>query len=147
MLRRAAVGRLAVVVDGRPDVFPVNFAVDHGSVVYRTAAGTKLGASVGQPVAFEADGHDTATGVAWSVVVKGTAHEVRARDEVLDILQLPLIPWQASPKPRFVRIEPDSVTGRKFPVRAAGPTGADASRAEPTEPGAAAAPSPGGDRT
>ena len=29
---------------------------------------------------------------------------------------LPLFPWQAGPKPRYVRIEPASVTGRRFVV-------------------------------
>src|SRR4028118_1332365 len=45
MLRTVDVGRLAVVVDGAPDIFPVNFVVDHGTVVFRPAPGTKLGAA------------------------------------------------------------------------------------------------------
>jgi hypothetical protein len=30
--------------------------------------------------------------------------------------ELPLFPWHASPKGRFVRVLPDEVTGRRFPV-------------------------------
>ena len=123
-LRRAAVGRLAVVVDGRPDIFPVNFLVDHGSVVFRTAAGTKLDAAVGQVVAFEADGYEPDVGEAWSVVVKGTAREVEELYEVIDALELPLFPWQSSPKPRIIRIEPEDISGRRFRVRPDAPRAA-----------------------
>ena len=52
------VGRIAVVVDNRPILFPVNYAIAGGAVVFRTNAGTKLaGAALGQ-VAFEIDGAD-----------------------------------------------------------------------------------------
>ena len=43
-LRTADVGRLALVVDGRPEIFPVNFVVDHGTILFRTATGSKLAA-------------------------------------------------------------------------------------------------------
>jgi hypothetical protein len=115
LLRGAQVGRLAVVVDGEPEIFPVNFVDDHGTIVFRTAEGTKLAASVQhQAVAFEVDGYDPGAGSAWSVVVKGRGAEVAAGEEVLDVLRLPLFPWHAAPKPRFVRIEPVEITGRRF---------------------------------
>jgi nitroimidazol reductase NimA-like FMN-containing flavoprotein (pyridoxamine 5'-phosphate oxidase superfamily) len=114
LLREAAVGRLAVVTDGEPDVFPVNHVVDRGTVVFRTAAGTKLSAAVGQAVAFEVDGYDPASGEAWSVVVKGRAREVRELDDVLDALRLPLTAWHAAPRTHLVRVVPGSVTGRRF---------------------------------
>ena len=118
LLREQLVGRLAVVSndDPQPDIFPVNYIVDHGSIVFRTAAGTKLAAAVDRPVAFEVDGYDPASGEAWSVVVKGTAREVNDLDEVIDALDLPLFPWHAPPKPRIVRIEPDLISGRRFHV-------------------------------
>ncbi|HET7398606.1 MAG TPA: pyridoxamine 5'-phosphate oxidase family protein [Intrasporangium sp.] len=114
LLRTATVGRLAVLVDGEPDIFPVNFAVDHGSVVFRTDAGTKLSASIGQVVAFEADGYDADTREAWSVVAKGKAVEIQQMYDVLDAMMLPLFPWQPGPKSHYVRIDPTSVTGRRF---------------------------------
>ncbi len=116
LARDSVVGRLAVTVGGRPDIFPVNHVVDHGTIVFRTAEGTKLCAAIGHPVAFEVDGYDTSDGTAWSVVVKGVAHEIRELSEVVDALTLPVFPWHAGPKPRYVRIEPDSITGRRFPV-------------------------------
>jgi nitroimidazol reductase NimA-like FMN-containing flavoprotein (pyridoxamine 5'-phosphate oxidase superfamily) len=117
LLRSAEVGRLAVAIMNRPDIFPVNHVVDHGTLVFRTAEGTKLGAAVlGQAVAYEVDGYDPENGEAWSVVMKGRAVEIERLEEVFDACDLPLFPWHASPKPRFVRIEPDSITGRRFHV-------------------------------
>ncbi|WP_380169535.1 pyridoxamine 5'-phosphate oxidase family protein [Jannaschia sp. R86511] len=114
LLREALVGRLAVSVDDVPDVFPVNHVVDHGTLVFRTAAGTKLAATAGRPVAYEVDGYDPSSGQAWSVVLKGRAREVSQLHDVLETMDLPLRPWHASSKPRFVRVEPTSVTGRRF---------------------------------
>lgn len=117
LLREADVGRLAVAISKHPDIFPVNFVVDHGTVVFRTAEGTKLAAAVpGQAVAFEVDGYEPASGVTWSVVIKGRAVEIERLQEVFDALDLPLFPWHAAPKSRFVRIEPDDVSGRRFQV-------------------------------
>ena len=36
--------------------------------------------------------------------------------EYLDALDLPLFPWHAAPKQRFVRIEPSEISGRRFRV-------------------------------
>src|SRR4051812_16899851 len=117
LLRSAEVGRLAVSILERPDIFPINHVVDHGRLVFRTAAGTKLAAAVlGRAVAFEVDGYDGNAGEAWSVVVKGRARELEAMHDVFDACDLPLFPWSSGSKPRFVRIEPDSVTGRRFRV-------------------------------
>ena len=49
-------------------------------------------------------------------MVKGTASEIWEVEETLRTLRLPLFPWQPGRKPRFVRIEPRSVTGRRFVV-------------------------------
>lgn len=115
-LRDADVGRLAVIVDDRPEIFPVNFLVDHGTVVIRTALGTKFTGAVGHFVAFEVDGYDAEAGNAWSVVLKGEGLEVNRLYDVLDVIELPLFPWHSSPKSHFLRIEPHSITGRRFDV-------------------------------
>lgn len=114
-IRQARFGRLAVIVDGHPEIFPVNFAVDHGTVVFRTAAGTKLsGALSGSPVAFEIDGYDPNLSSAWSVVLKGTAGLLEDNGELMASEELPLLPWQAGTKNAFVRIEPEVTDGRRF---------------------------------
>jgi hypothetical protein len=124
LLRTADVGRLAVSTTNLPDIFPINYVVDRGTVVFRTAAGAKLAAAVlGQGVAFEVDGVDAAAGDAWSVVIKGHAIEIERRQDLVDALDLPLFPWQAAPKHHFVRIEPVDISGRRFEIVSA--VGAD----------------------
>jgi hypothetical protein len=117
LLRTVSVGRLAVLADGRPDIFPINYTVDGGTMVFRTGEGTKLaGASNGAAVALEADGVDPDTGLAWSVVVKGTASVVTGTEQLMESAGLYLFPWQAGKKDAFVRITADSITGRRFRV-------------------------------
>jgi nitroimidazol reductase NimA-like FMN-containing flavoprotein (pyridoxamine 5'-phosphate oxidase superfamily) len=114
MLRQTQLGRLAVVVDGRPDIFPVSFVVDHGSLVFRTGAGTKHAGADGKQVALEADGVDPSEGSAWSVVVKGQARTITGLHESLDALFLPLHPVHPGPKPHLVRVVVDEISGRWF---------------------------------
>jgi nitroimidazol reductase NimA-like FMN-containing flavoprotein (pyridoxamine 5'-phosphate oxidase superfamily) len=123
LLRHGAVGRLAVVVDGEPDIFPVNYVVDHGTIVFRTDAGRKLTAAANRPVAFEVDGVDGASATAWSVVVHGFGTEIRELDDVIEAMELPLHPWQAGAKARFIRVKASSVTGRRIQLQPA-PEGA-----------------------
>ena len=64
-LDTAEVGRLATSVNDQPEVFPVNYVVDGQSIVFRTAAGSKLEDIVtNNRVAFEADGWTEETGCA-----------------------------------------------------------------------------------
>jgi uncharacterized protein len=128
LLRSNNLGRLAVVGDLGPDVFPVTYAVDHGTVVFRTAAGSKLTAVLDHPaVAFEADG--LTAGTAWSVVIKGRAKEVSGLYDSIDLTRLPLHSQQGGHKDHFVVVEPDSITGRRFELAApAARESADSSR-------------------
>jgi nitroimidazol reductase NimA-like FMN-containing flavoprotein (pyridoxamine 5'-phosphate oxidase superfamily) len=117
LLRSVSVGRLALWVNDHPDIFPLNYKVDHGTLVFRTGAGTKLSASLsGPPVALEADGVNADDGVAWSVIVKGHASAVERTQEVLDTVGLLLFPWETGRKDHFIRLVPDTVTGRRFKI-------------------------------
>ncbi len=42
LLRTTSVGRLAVSVSDMPDIFPVNYVVSNGHMLFRTAPGSKL---------------------------------------------------------------------------------------------------------
>jgi uncharacterized protein len=116
LLRSAEVARLAIAVDAQPDIFPINFVVDHGTIVFRTGAGSKLSAASSNPVAFEVDGYDSETSEAWSVVIKGRAEEIKQLHESIESMDLPLSPWHGDPKPHFVRIVPETISGRRFHV-------------------------------
>lgn len=115
LIARSTVGRLAVSIANHPDIFPVNYVVDAGTIVVNTAPGTKLAAAVlGHGVAFEVDelDHDTHTG--WSVVVKGEASEIEDLAGLMNAEELGIETWATSDKTRFVRITPVEVTGRRI---------------------------------
>jgi uncharacterized protein len=124
LLAREHLGRVAVVDDLGPVVFPVNFIFDRHMVVLRTDEGTKLDAAVrGSRVAFEIDGADPAARTGWSVVVRGEAVEVTDPAELARLRRLPLHPWAPGAKAHYVRILPAALTGRRIgaPQQPAGP--------------------------
>ena len=117
-LASTSLGRLAFVVAGEVEIFPINYVVDGSAIVFRTGEGTKLaGLALAGPVAFEIDGYDEQSGLAWSVIAKGQAHRLDRSEELDHADALDLRPWLPSLKPYFVRLEHLSVTGRAFPYR------------------------------
>ncbi|MEV8268014.1 pyridoxamine 5'-phosphate oxidase family protein [Microbacterium sp. NPDC076911] len=117
LLESVDLGRLAIVAgDGRPDVFPMNFLVYDGSVIIRTAPGGKLQALHSNPaVAFEVDGSDVWRH--WSVVMRGDVVRMDA-DELIEASgALELFSWSPTAKHNFLRLTPDSVSGRRFRKR------------------------------
>jgi uncharacterized protein len=113
LLSSVTLGRLVTSGDGQPEIFPVNFVVQHRTVLFRTAPGTKLvSAAVNNQVLFEADDHGLTEG--WSVIVKGTARMLRADEEIEEAERAQLLPWIATVKQHYVRIRPLSITGRRF---------------------------------
>ena len=111
-LRGKSFGRLAVSVDGQPDIFPVNFFANESGILIRTEEGTKLERIDTNPlVAIEVD--DVNPARAWSVVVKGSAS--RMNDVAIAAARrAPLWTWAPEPKDVFVRIRPTEITGRLF---------------------------------
>jgi uncharacterized protein len=121
LLENTSVGRLAVIVDGQPDVFPVSFKLDGQELLFRTGNGTKLQAiEASSTVALEADSVSAEFGLAWSVVVKGKAVQDDADGLALNQTRRGLFPWQGVGQDHLIRIVPQSVTGRRFTVSASG---------------------------
>jgi len=113
LLSSVPIGRLVTSVEGQPEIFPVNFVVQHRTVLFRTAEGTKLvSAAINHSVLFEADDHGASEG--WSVIVKGIARMLRTNEEVEEAEQAQLLPWTATLKQHYVRIKPVSISGRRF---------------------------------
>jgi nitroimidazol reductase NimA-like FMN-containing flavoprotein (pyridoxamine 5'-phosphate oxidase superfamily) len=113
LLRGGSLGRLAVVAADGVDMFPVNYLVDRGTILFRSAPGTKLIDVVRDPVvAFEIDGVDERH--RWSVVVRGVARRLDADDEIEASGVLGLETLAPSAKFNYVRITPRVVTGRRF---------------------------------
>ena len=115
-LQATAVGRVGVVVDGQPLVFPVNYVLDGRSIVVRTNAGTLLRGASFRFVAFEIDSFDAGSRSGWSVMVQGMGHDITDNvDQVSEHLQtVEVMPWAPGAKPRLLRIDLSTITGRSF---------------------------------
>ncbi len=122
LLRTVDIGRLATPTPrGGVEIFPVNHVVDQGSIVFRTAMGTKLtNALDASEVAFEADNAACTYGEQlddpWSVVIHGAAGLITLETELFDSFELAVHPWHVSDKPYFVRLVPTVVSGRRFRI-------------------------------
>jgi nitroimidazol reductase NimA-like FMN-containing flavoprotein (pyridoxamine 5'-phosphate oxidase superfamily) len=115
LLSAADVGRVGLLVDGRPEILPVNYAIDGESVLFRTAEGTVLNEASMTTVAFEVDGVDESTHEGWSVLVQGFARDigdaVGANSE--RIRSLSLVTWAPGDRARWFQIRADKITGRR----------------------------------
>lgn len=113
LLSSVALGRFVTTVGTRLEIFPVNFVVLHRTVLFRTAPGTKLAASLmSDRVLFEADDHTVING--WSVIVRGTAELLAEPDDIAAAERAQLLPWTATQKWHYVRIRPNEISGRYF---------------------------------
>ncbi|MBO0686490.1 MAG: pyridoxamine 5'-phosphate oxidase family protein [Candidatus Dormibacteraeota bacterium] len=118
LLRSNRVGRVVVVGQGRPEVFPVNYGVHERLIAFRTGPGLKVLAEAMWAAAFEVDGIDQTAGVAWSVIVHGVAHQEGPDGPNAEALRdLGLETMAPGEKDRWVTIHPTEVTGRRFHVR------------------------------
>jgi nitroimidazol reductase NimA-like FMN-containing flavoprotein (pyridoxamine 5'-phosphate oxidase superfamily) len=117
LLSSRTLGRLVTCVEGHPEIYPVNFVVQHRTVLFRTAEfATKLFTVVmNAHVVFEADDHDVSEG--WSVIVKGIAQVLHTPAEIEVAERAQLLPWTAGAKPRYVRVDPSEISGRRFRFR------------------------------
>lgn len=119
LLDAEPVGRIALIVDSHPEIFPVNFVLERRTIVFRTSGGTKLwGAITAKPVAFEIDGYDAHDQTAWSVMARGEAELIESQAEKDAADALLLEPWQPGEKNFYVRVAPRALTGRRFKVNA-----------------------------
>ena len=112
MLRTHELGRLAFRLADEVHITPINYAVDHHTLLIRTAEGNKLlSVALGSTVTFEIDEHDEHS--ARSAVVRGTPR-LLGEDEAHRAENVPLHPWTTSPKYNVVEIVPAVVPGRAF---------------------------------
>src|SRR4051794_39252721 len=128
LLTQARVGRVVIATGGIAVVFPVNYGVIGGDILFFTGDGTKMhAAAAGTTVTFEVDSIDVEQESGWSVLVVGEASiaepRLKARAAAIGIY-----PWASGQRHRLVRVRPDVVTGRRI----AG--GRRPARAEPHAP-------------
>jgi nitroimidazol reductase NimA-like FMN-containing flavoprotein (pyridoxamine 5'-phosphate oxidase superfamily) len=112
-LAAAHLGRLALLVEGGPMIFPVHFALLGRDPVFRTEAGAKLTAvQDGASVCLEVDESDPEDHTGWSVVVAGRATLLTDPAELREAQALPLRAWVGRGD-AFVRVTAATVTGRR----------------------------------
>ena len=115
LLGSTPVGRIGVLVDSAPEIYPVNHLVDGRSIVFRTGPGGKLRGLLRSPsVCFQVDGIDPEAHTGWSVLVKGRALPLRNGDGAGHVADLTLDYWTVGSKPDWIRIAPHQVTGRRI---------------------------------
>jgi nitroimidazol reductase NimA-like FMN-containing flavoprotein (pyridoxamine 5'-phosphate oxidase superfamily) len=117
LLEGDTLGRLGLIVDGHPEIFPVNYVVHRRSIVFRTSGVTKLwNAKTERPAALEIDGYDPRTEEAWSVVVRGDTDIIEDHADKDAVDSLGLEPWQPGEKAHYIRLSARAMTGRRFKV-------------------------------
>lgn len=106
-------GRLAVTLDIGVDIFPMNYLVHDREIFLRSAPGSKLADITERPsIAFEVDGRRLRR--RWSIVVKGSVDRLGFDSEIVESGILELKSLSPTEKWNYLRISPESVTGRRF---------------------------------
>lgn len=116
LLAEGEVGRLAVIAGGAPMIFVVNYVMDGSDVVFRSDPGTKVDLGPRARACFEIDSLDHEHRTGWSVVAAGRLDEITKYDGERweRVTALPLEPWAAGPKDRWMRLVPSYVGGRRI---------------------------------
>ncbi|QZY29322.1 pyridoxamine 5'-phosphate oxidase family protein [Nocardioides coralli] len=125
LLDTQPVGRVALCTPDGPRVFPVNYVVVDGAVVFRTTPYSILGIhSWTTKLAFEVDHVDGEHESGWSVVATGRGALVEDADELSRIRHLwDPRPWAGGQRWLYVSLHCDELTGRRIAPRAATMTG------------------------
>jgi nitroimidazol reductase NimA-like FMN-containing flavoprotein (pyridoxamine 5'-phosphate oxidase superfamily) len=121
LISPGGVGRLAYSGRYGLTVFPVNYKLHEGAIVFRTAQDSPTGedlqtgiANADYQVAFEVDDIDSAAREGWSVLVHGPAHHMTAEAERASVLESGVEPWPAGAHEHAIRITPTRITGRRL---------------------------------
>ena len=112
-LQHGGIGMLAMCGVGAPALRPVNFAFVEGAIVLRTGEGQILEAATGnEPASFMITEIDRFEHAGWSVVVTGKLAPVSAASAAAEAR---VRPWIRADKQHFVKLEVDTISGRRIP--------------------------------
>jgi nitroimidazol reductase NimA-like FMN-containing flavoprotein (pyridoxamine 5'-phosphate oxidase superfamily) len=119
LISRGGIGRIAYTGRFGPAVLPVNYTLQDGAIVFRTAEHGPLDedlrtgiAHADYKVAFQIDDIDPAARQGWSVLIQGPAHHVTGAEEE-DVRQAGTESWAPGDRELYVRIVPSRITGRR----------------------------------
>ena len=107
------VGRLSVTRQALPVILPVAFGMLDETPVFRVGPGVVRDAAANDAVCcFEVDAADPGWAWAWSVMMIGRLTLIGEPTTIRRADELGLPAWRADGDVRFVRIEPEIVSGR-----------------------------------
>lgn len=115
LIAPGGVGRAAFVEAPGPAVavIPVNYVLDGGAAVVRTAADGMIARNTPGPMSVEVDRIDAAMGEGWSVVLAGQARRIEDARECAALQErTALRPWAGGERDTWIRIVPERTTGR-----------------------------------
>ena len=125
LISPGGVGRLAYSGRYGLTVFPVNYRMLGGAVVFRTAEYSPADEDLrtGIPaaeydVAFEVNSIDPAAREGWSVLIHGPAHHMDTLTEHDLAMKTGVEPWAGGEREHAIRITPHRISGRR--IRRAG---------------------------
>lgn len=125
LITPGGIGRLAYSGRYGPTVFPVNYRLYEGAIVFRTAQDSPTDedlrtgiANAEYKVAFEIDEIDLDAREGWSVLVQGPAHHVESDTERESVLKAGVETWPGGDRELFLRVVPSRITGRRIRRRA-----------------------------
>lgn len=121
LISPGGVGRIAFTGRFGITVLPVNYRVQDGTIVFRTAEGgatdedlrTGL-AGMEYLVAFEVDRIDEVTAEGWSVLIRGALHHITSPEERAAAAATGVRPWAGGERERYLRVVPTQITGRRI---------------------------------
>lgn len=115
LLSTTPMGRVSFLLDGEPQILPVNYRFEDGSIVIRTTAGSKIeAAEMHHRFGFEIDHWDAEERSGWSVVAHGSGEVVDDPDEVRRLERLGLESWAGGQESDlWIRLRLDDITGRR----------------------------------
>jgi uncharacterized protein len=106
------VGRVAYCDDLGPVVLPVNYTLDHDTVLIQVSPHSVLGRRLQGRASFEIDDFDDYNESGWSVLVRGEASYVDAGDLPADAGRPHS--WAEGQRTLHVRITPSLISGRRL---------------------------------
>jgi len=124
LLAGQEVGRLALVRDGAPMVFPVNYTLDGRTVAVRTDPGTILDWAALGRVAVEVDVIDPDSHEGWNVLVQGVGRDITDGVDTWSgrVRHRSLAPWVDGDKAHWIAVASPAITGRRTRARTAVPS-------------------------
>ncbi len=113
LLSAFSVGRIAVVVDRFPIIFPVNYRVVNAPdpwLAIRTRRHSPIDRGEGH-VAFEIDSIDTKHQQGWSVLVRGGIRDLAQQTQAVKA-EIDSQPWTGDERDVWLAVQPLTITGR-----------------------------------